>query len=402
MLDIGGGSMQLVHVAAPARPRARLLAARRGAHDRALPRRRQARQAQAAARAAGVRRRRARARTMAEAVGRRGSSGSAARCATSPPPPSARPTSPSSACRASSSRATRSTRSSRSSPTCRPSERGRVPGIKPGRADIILGGALVVQAVMEEGGFEAIDVTEAGLREGVFFERYLARRNGGEALFDDVRRASVVNLAAQYGMSPDLNPHVAHVARLALELFDELAAAGLHPGDSVERELLWAAALLHDIGMTSTTTTTTSTRATSSSTRGLPGYAPARGRAHRPGGPLPPQGHAVARRRSPRSRTRATRSGLRPDVRAAAPRRGPRAQPRPARPRGARRGRTTARCAWTSCPTATRASRAGPPAARASCSSARSGAGSRSARSAARSRARAPGRPGSRAARPAP
>src|SRR4029079_15299646 len=30
----------------------------------------------------------------------------------------------------------------------------------------------------------------------------------------------------------------------------ELAAEGLHPGDSVERELLWASALLHDIGMT--------------------------------------------------------------------------------------------------------------------------------------------------------
>jgi exopolyphosphatase/guanosine-5'-triphosphate,3'-diphosphate pyrophosphatase len=131
-----------------------------------------------------------------------------------------------------------------------PSERGKVPGIKPGRADIILGGALVVQAVLEEGNFEAVDVTEAGLREGVFFERYLARSSGGEALFDDVRRASVVNLAAQYGMSPEDNPHVAHVAHLALEMFDELAAAGLHPGDSVERELLWASALLHDIGMT--------------------------------------------------------------------------------------------------------------------------------------------------------
>jgi exopolyphosphatase / guanosine-5'-triphosphate,3'-diphosphate pyrophosphatase len=131
-----------------------------------------------------------------------------------------------------------------------PSERGNVAGIKPGRADLILAGALVVQAVLEEGGFQALDVTEAGLREGVFFERYLARDNGGEALFDDVRRASVVNLAAQYGMDPGRNPHVAHVAHLALELFDELAAAGLHPGDSGERELLWAAALLHDIGMT--------------------------------------------------------------------------------------------------------------------------------------------------------
>jgi exopolyphosphatase/guanosine-5'-triphosphate,3'-diphosphate pyrophosphatase len=37
---------------------------------------------------------------------------------------------------------------------------------------------------------------------------------------------------------------------LALGLFDELAAAGLHPGDARERELLWAACMLHDIGVT--------------------------------------------------------------------------------------------------------------------------------------------------------
>ena len=130
-----------------------------------------------------------------------------------------------------------------------PSERGNVAGIKPGRADIILGGALVVQAVLEEGGFDAIDVTEAGLREGVFFERYLGAA-GGEPLFDDVRDASVVNLAAQYGMAPERNRHTGHVAHLALGLFDELAEAGVHPGDQGERGLLWAAALLHDIGMT--------------------------------------------------------------------------------------------------------------------------------------------------------
>jgi exopolyphosphatase/guanosine-5'-triphosphate,3'-diphosphate pyrophosphatase len=40
------------------------------------------------------------------------------------------------------------------------------------------------------------------------------------------------------------------VAKLALGMFDELAAAGLHDGDQEERELLEAAARLHDIGMT--------------------------------------------------------------------------------------------------------------------------------------------------------
>ena len=123
-----------------------------------------------------------------------------------------------------------------------------MPGIKPSRADIILGGAIVVQAVMEVGGFEGIEVTEAGLREGVFFERHLG---GDPPLFDDVRRASVVNLAAQYEMDPTHNPHIAHVARLALGALRRAGAPpGLHDGDAVERELLWAAALLHDIGMT--------------------------------------------------------------------------------------------------------------------------------------------------------
>jgi exopolyphosphatase / guanosine-5'-triphosphate,3'-diphosphate pyrophosphatase len=128
-----------------------------------------------------------------------------------------------------------------------PAERAKFPGIKPSRGDLILAGAIVVQTVMEVGGFDGIEVTEAGLREGVFFEHHLG---GDPPLFDDVRRASVVNLAAQYGMDPERNPHVAHVARLALGLFDELAAAGVHPGDPAERELLWAGALLHDIGMT--------------------------------------------------------------------------------------------------------------------------------------------------------
>jgi exopolyphosphatase / guanosine-5'-triphosphate,3'-diphosphate pyrophosphatase len=125
-----------------------------------------------------------------------------------------------------------------------PAERARVPGIKPARADLILAGAVVVQTVVELGGFEAVEATEAGLREGVFFANHL---DGDPPLFEDVRRSSVLNLSHQYHVDP---AHTEHVARLALGLFDELAAAGLHPGDARERELLWAACVLHDIGVT--------------------------------------------------------------------------------------------------------------------------------------------------------
>lgn len=123
-------------------------------------------------------------------------------------------------------------------------DRRRVPGIKPVRGDIVLAGAVVVQQVLASGGFTGIETTEAGLREGVFFGRALAGRD--EPLFDDVRRASVVNLAAQY--DPHAR-HTRHVAQLALTLFDDLAAAGLHDGDAAERELLWAACMLHDVGV---------------------------------------------------------------------------------------------------------------------------------------------------------
>jgi exopolyphosphatase/guanosine-5'-triphosphate,3'-diphosphate pyrophosphatase len=123
-------------------------------------------------------------------------------------------------------------------------ERGGVPGIKPQRGDIILAGTAVVRAVMEATGAPAAEVTEAGLREGIFLERHLAPRD--PPLFADVRAASVRNLVAQYRAG---GPHAEHVAYLTLELFDALARAGLHPGDPAERELLWAAAILHDVGV---------------------------------------------------------------------------------------------------------------------------------------------------------
>jgi exopolyphosphatase/guanosine-5'-triphosphate,3'-diphosphate pyrophosphatase len=126
------------------------------------------------------------------------------------------------------------------------SERGNVPGIKVGRGDIILASALAIETVVDMGSFEGIEVTEASLRDGVFLARELLA-DQPEPLFPDVRQAAVRNLAIQY--ESDL-PHVEHVAKLSLQMFDSLAAGGLFEPDPGERELLWAAAMLHDVGMT--------------------------------------------------------------------------------------------------------------------------------------------------------
>lgn len=129
-----------------------------------------------------------------------------------------------------------------------PSERGSIGGIKPSRADVILGAAVTIDTVLQVAGLDAIEATEFGLREGVLLDRLLADEAAttGLAAYPDVRDAAVRNLAARYDDDPD---HSAHVERLALQLFDGFAEQGIHAGDPRERSLVSAAAALHDIGM---------------------------------------------------------------------------------------------------------------------------------------------------------
>jgi exopolyphosphatase / guanosine-5'-triphosphate,3'-diphosphate pyrophosphatase len=124
------------------------------------------------------------------------------------------------------------------------SQRAALEGVKPGRAGLILAGAIVVSAAMEAIAVDRLEVTHSGLREGVFFSHYLAPAD--PPLFDDVRVASVRNLAAQY--QPDL-VHCTHVAALAGQLLDSLNG-GLPPAGGFDgAQLLWAAGMLHDIGV---------------------------------------------------------------------------------------------------------------------------------------------------------
>ena len=91
----------------------------------------------------------------------------------------------------------------------------------------------------------ALEVTEAGLREGVFFARQLA--TGDPPLVADVRRASVRNLAAP--VPRRLAARRARRARSRCRCSTCWPRPGCMPATPAERELLWAAALLHDIGM---------------------------------------------------------------------------------------------------------------------------------------------------------
>jgi exopolyphosphatase/guanosine-5'-triphosphate,3'-diphosphate pyrophosphatase len=128
-------------------------------------------------------------------------------------------------------------------------QRGRVPGINPERADIIIGGAAILQTVMETVGAGSIRISDRGLREGIIVDR-LRRADSplaanSQAMTEDsARRRSIQQLMAATRVD---DIHAAHIVHLALALFDQWKALGLHDyGRS--RELLEYAALLHDAG----------------------------------------------------------------------------------------------------------------------------------------------------------
>ena len=103
---------------------------------------------------------------------------------------------------------------------------------------------MVLEAVLDVGRFDGIEVTRAGLREGVFFGNRLL--SGSVPLLPDVRAAAVRNLALQ--CDADMS-HADRVARLALQMHDSLTAGEAIAPAADERALLWAAGMLHDIGM---------------------------------------------------------------------------------------------------------------------------------------------------------
>ncbi len=94
-------------------------------------------------------------------------------------------------------------------------------------------------------GVERITFSEAALRDGVLVDTVGRMRvDGALHHLGDVSRRSIRQLAERCDDDP---AHSAHVARLAVELFDGLAP--LHGLDQAAREYLEAGALLANVGL---------------------------------------------------------------------------------------------------------------------------------------------------------
>ena len=123
--------------------------------------------------------------------------------------------------------------------------RRKVLGLNPERADIIIAGAAILDAFMQELALKEIRVSERGVRQGLLVDYLL--KHGASSLLQEmsVRARSVWQLGRTCQFD---EAHARTTARLALALFDSARDAGLHRGGAWERELLEYTALLHHIG----------------------------------------------------------------------------------------------------------------------------------------------------------
>lgn len=128
--------------------------------------------------------------------------------------------------------------------TC--AERSQLPGMNDRRSEIILAGALILQEAMTLLGTDSLTICERSLREGVIVDWMLTH-----GLIEDhlryqssVRQRSVLKIAQKYRVN---TLHSERVANFALSLFDQTQGV-MHQWGEEERELLWAAAMLHNCG----------------------------------------------------------------------------------------------------------------------------------------------------------
>jgi exopolyphosphatase/guanosine-5'-triphosphate,3'-diphosphate pyrophosphatase len=123
-------------------------------------------------------------------------------------------------------------------------QRLKFPGLSSERADIIVAGTTLVKCLFDVTGANRLIVSGCGLREGLFFQHYLARIGQPEVI-GNILLHSTHNMLLFYKGD---TAHAYHVAALAEAMFD--GWQDLHRLDDRDRLLLRVASLLHDIGIT--------------------------------------------------------------------------------------------------------------------------------------------------------
>jgi exopolyphosphatase/guanosine-5'-triphosphate,3'-diphosphate pyrophosphatase len=126
----------------------------------------------------------------------------------------------------------------------RAADRLAVPGLDPRRADIILGGVVVLEQVVQGLGIEELVISDFALREGVLLDVVRRRLAGTLGHLRDLRYESVLHLAA---LVPGEREHCARITALAAQLFE--GTRHLSGLSEEAEEWLEAAAILQNVGL---------------------------------------------------------------------------------------------------------------------------------------------------------
>lgn len=123
-------------------------------------------------------------------------------------------------------------------------QRLAIPGIDARRADVIVAGALILEQIVLGLNIQELTISGYALREGIVYDTVQKQRDiDAHHHLSHLRYQSVDHLCDLYHVR---RPHAEHVRHLSMQMFDDLRA--LHRYGDRERELLEAAALLHDVG----------------------------------------------------------------------------------------------------------------------------------------------------------
>ena len=123
--------------------------------------------------------------------------------------------------------------------------RAKLKGVDDGRADVIPAGALLLESIFNDLNIPSMTISEYSIREGILFDTIARSYQLKDFLSHEGQRfRSVMHLAKRLNFE---QTHAEHVTMLALSIFDQ--TRDLHKLGEIERELLEAAALLHDVGL---------------------------------------------------------------------------------------------------------------------------------------------------------
>jgi exopolyphosphatase/guanosine-5'-triphosphate,3'-diphosphate pyrophosphatase len=124
--------------------------------------------------------------------------------------------------------------------------RREIPGLSPDRADIIVAGATVISRLVKRLGTQQILVNERGVRDGLLL-LMISELSGRPELAQPPQAGDRMEWVRLFARKCRANErHCEHVAKLALQIFDGVKSRYGLPESG--RDVLQAAALLHDIG----------------------------------------------------------------------------------------------------------------------------------------------------------